>query len=83
MAAMLSASRYTPHFEITGTRTHHVGAYDFARAQEALALKRAKAQVGLQELEEANREASASSRSTSACTTRTCCAARPPSPPCR
>ena len=55
MAAMLSASRYAPHFEITGTRTHHVGAYDFARAQEALALKRAKAKVGLQELEEANR----------------------------
>lgn len=44
-----------PISEITGTRTHHVGAYDFARAQEALALKRAKAKVGLQELEEANR----------------------------
>ena len=55
MAAMLSASRYAPHFEVRGTREHHVGTYDFASAQEALALRRGKEQVGLARLEDAHR----------------------------
>lgn len=51
MAAMLSASRYAPHFKITGDRTFHRGTFDFARAQEALALSTGKARYGLDEIE--------------------------------
>lgn len=50
MAAILSASRYAPHFSVQGDRSHHVGAYRFSAAQEALALKQEKARTGLLEL---------------------------------
>lgn len=53
MASMLRASRYAPHFDVVGDRSHHVGAYDFAAAQEALELKRGKRHVGLADLEQA------------------------------
>lgn len=50
MAAMLAASRYAEHFRITGNTERHLGAYEFEAAQEALALSRGKASVGLAEL---------------------------------
>lgn len=53
MASMLRASRYAPHFDVVGDCSHHVGAYDFAAAQEALELKRGKRHVGLADLEQA------------------------------
>ena len=51
MAALLSGSRYAEHFKITPAGQHR-GAYDFAAAQEALALMREKERIGLGELEE-------------------------------
>ena len=56
MAAMLRASRYAPHFEVRGDRTHHVGAFDQGAAQEALELARGKRRIGLAELEQACRD---------------------------
>ena len=56
MAAMLRASRYAPHFEVRGDRTHHVGAFDQGAAQEALELARGKRRIGLAELEQAYRD---------------------------
>ncbi len=55
MASMLAASRYAQHFDIRGNRDHHVGAYDFETAQEALALRSGKAHRGLAELEGVHR----------------------------
>ena len=56
MAAMLRASRYAPHFVVRGDRTHHVGAYDYGSAQEALELARGRRRIGLAELEQACRD---------------------------
>lgn len=53
MAAMLEASRYGAHFKITGDRTHHVGPYSYAEAQEALALTRGKRCLDLADLQQA------------------------------
>lgn len=52
MAALLSGSRYAEHFKITPAGQHR-GAYDYAAAQEALALMRERERIGLAELEEA------------------------------
>ena len=52
MAAMLSGSRYAKHFKITPAGQHR-GAYDYAAAQEALALMREKERIGLADLESA------------------------------
>lgn len=53
MAALLRASRYAPHFTVTGDTAHHVGAYDYGSAQEALELRRGKRHFGLADLEQA------------------------------
>ena len=50
MAALLRTSRYAPHFTVTGDTAHHVGAYDYGSAQEALELRRGKRHFGLADL---------------------------------
>ncbi len=51
MAAMLSQSRYAPHFKVTA-RGEHVGLFDFGQAQRALNMARGREQLGLSELDE-------------------------------
>lgn len=51
MATMLTESRYAPHFRVT-ERGEHVGAYDYERAQHALALRRGKQTLSLEDLED-------------------------------
>lgn len=51
MAAMLSQSRYAPHFKVT-PRGEHVGLFEFAQAQHALQLVRGKEHLGFGELDE-------------------------------
>lgn len=52
MAALLTGSRYAPHFKVTPAG-HHRGAYSFERANEALRLRQGKEELGLAELEAA------------------------------
>lgn len=42
-----------PHFKVKGNRNHHLGAYKYAEAQEALALSQGRARLRLRELESA------------------------------
>lgn len=55
MALMLENSRYGKHFKITGNRTHHLGTYEYHRAQEAFQLMQGKLQVDLASLEQSCR----------------------------
>lgn len=47
MAEMIAQSRYGSHFEITSRKAHR-GAFDFARAQDAVAARRGKKAVDLE-----------------------------------
>ncbi|MDO4182633.1 MAG: arsenosugar biosynthesis radical SAM protein ArsS [Coriobacteriia bacterium] len=52
MAALLQGSRYAPHFTIT-PRKQHRGGFDFAAANQALALQKEKERIGLADLQDA------------------------------
>ena len=50
---LIERKRNVPHFKVKGNRNHHLGAYKYAEAQEALALSQGRARLRLRELESA------------------------------